>query len=218
MKKLYIFDLDGTLLDTIHTIADSANSALEHFGLPTLETEKYKYFVNKGSKNLILLALNAIGCNTEENFNKVFPLFTELYKKNTFLKPTHFPDMPKTLAKLKEKGIRLAVVSNKPHSLLEPLVPLYFGDDLFDYVLGGRENIPLKPDPYAVNEVLSLCGISPKDAVFVGDTGIDMQAGKAAGVFSIGVLWGFREEKELLENGADVLISNTTELLNYIEA
>ena len=123
--------------------------------------------------------------------------------------------MPETLKGLKEKGIKIAVVSNKPDSTLQPLLPHFFEDGLIDYAFGARENVPLKPDPAAVNEVLALCGLTPEDAVYVGDTGTDMQTGKNAGIFTVGVLWGFRDRKELLDNGADVLIEKASELLHY---
>ena len=216
MKKIFIFDLDGTILDTVHTIAYYVNDALKHFGFPENETDAYKYFAGNGATNLIHRALAAHGLDTEENFNKVFPYYMENYNKNTLYKTEHFPNMPETLKALKEKGIKIAVVSNKPDSTVQPLLPHFFEDGLFDIAFGARENVPLKPNPSAVNEVLDLYGLTPEDAVYVGDTGTDMQTGKNAGIFTVGVLWGFRDEKELLEFGADVLISKAEDLLLYV--
>ena len=216
MKKIFIFDLDGTILDTVHTIAYYVNDALKHFGFPENETDAYKYLAGNGATNLIHRALDAHGLDTEENFNKVFPYYMENYNKNTLYKTEHFPNMPETLKALKEKGNKIAVVSNKPDSTVQPLLPHFFEDGLFDVVFGARENVPLKPNPSAVNEVLDLYGLTPEDAVYVGDTGTDMQTGKNAGIFTVGVLWGFRDEKELLEFGADVLISKAEDLLLYV--
>lgn len=216
MKKIFIFDLDGTILDTVHTIAYYVNDALKHFGFPENETDAYKYFAGNGATNLIHRSLAAHNLDTEENFNKVFPYYMENYNKNTLYKTEHFPNMPETLKALKEKGIKIAVVSNKPDSTVQPLLPHFFEDGLFDVVFGARENVPLKPNPSAVNEVLDLYGLTPEDAVYVGDTGTDMQTGKNAGIFTVGVLWGFRDEKELLEFGADVLISKAEDLLLYV--
>ena len=216
MKKIFIFDLDGTILDTVHTIAYYVNDALKHFGFPENETDAYKYFAGNGVTNLVHRSLAAHNLDTEENFNKVFPYYMENYNKNTLYKTEHFPDMPETLKALKEKGIKIAVVSNKPDSTVQPLLPHFFEDGLFDIAFGARENVPLKPNPSAVNEVLDLYGLTPEDAVYVGDTGTDMQTGKNADIFTVGVLWGFRDEKELLENGADVLIAKAEDLLLYI--
>lgn len=216
MKKIFIFDLDGTILDTVHTIAYYVNDALKHFGFPENETDAYKYFAGNGVTNLVHRALDAHNLDTEENFNKVFPYYMENYNKNTLYKTAHFPNMPETLKALKEKGIKIAVVSNKPDSTVQPLLPHFFETGFFDAVFGARENVPLKPNPSAVNEVLDLYGLTPEDAVYVGDTGTDMQTGKNAGIFTVGVLWGFRDEKELLDNGADVLITKAEDLLLYI--
>ncbi|MBR3942173.1 MAG: HAD family hydrolase [Clostridia bacterium] len=216
MKKIFIFDLDGTILDTIHTIAYYVNDALSHFGFPENETKKYNYFAGNGATNLIHRALAAHGLDTEDNFNKVYPYYMEQYNKNTLYKTAHFKGLPETLKALKEKGIALAVVSNKPDSTVQPLMPKFFEEGLFDYIFGARENVPLKPDPATVNEVIRLCGVEKQDVVYVGDTGTDMQTGKNAGIFTVGVLWGFRDEKELLENGADVLIAKAEDLLLYI--
>lgn len=216
MKKIFIFDLDGTILDTVHTIAYYVNDALKHFGFPENETDAYKYFAGNGATNLIHRSLAAHGLDTEENFNKVFPYYMENYNKNTLYKTEHFPNMPETLKALKEKGIKIAVVSNKPDSTVQPLLPHFFEDGLFDIAFGARENVPLKPNPSAVNEVLDLYGLTPEDAVYVGDTGTDMETGKNANIFTVGVLWGFRDEKELLEFGADVLISKAEDLMLYV--
>ncbi len=215
MKKLFIFDLDGTILDTVHTIAYYVNDALSHFGFPENETDAYKYFAGNGVAHLVHRALDAHNLDTEENFNKVFPYYMENYNKNTLYKTEHFPNMPETLKALKEKGIKIAVVSNKPDSTVQPLLPHFFEDGLFDIAFGARENVPLKPDPAAVNEVIRLCGVEKQDVVYVGDTGTDMQTGKNAGLFTVGVLWGFRDEAELKENGANVTIEKPEELLNY---
>ena len=216
MKKIFIFDLDGTILDTVHTIAHYVNTTLNHFGFPENEVARYNYLAGNGAENLIHRALAEHGLDTAENFDKVFPYYMEIYNKDTLYKTAHFEGMPQTLAQLKAKGIQLAVVSNKPDSSVQMLMPQFFKADLFDYVSGAKENVPLKPNPYAVNEILSRAGLSAQDAVYVGDTGTDMETGKNANIFTVGVLWGFRDAKELLENGADVLVEKPNELLLYI--
>ncbi len=216
MKKIFIFDLHGTILDTIHTIAHYGNDALSHFGLPGHDTEKYKYYAGNGAETLVHRMLSAHELDTPENFQNVFSYYMEQYNQNTLYKTCHFQGMPETLKALKEMGVKLAVVSNKPDSTVQPLMPQFFEDGLFDYVFGARKNVPIKPNPAAVNEILSLCGLSPEEAVYVGDTGTDMETGKNAGIFTVGVLWGFRSEAELKENGADAIIKTPNALLSYL--
>lgn len=216
MKKAFIFDLDGTLLDTVPSIAYYCNKALEFYGFPTNAEEKYKYFAGDGAVTLIHRALNENGLDTEQNHEKVFKKYIELYDKNSSYKTGHFKGMPETLEKLKELGFVLAITSNKPFSTMEAVLPLFFDTSLFDVMLGGGINIPLKPEPDMVLKVLEETGIKKSDAIYVGDTGTDMLTGKNAGLYTVGVSWGFRDRKELIETGADIVIDSPEQLLDLI--
>jgi phosphoglycolate phosphatase len=161
--------------------------------------------------------LNARNCYNEENFNKVFKIYDDAYNSNTTYKTEIYDGVKELLDNLKEDGIKLAVMSNKPDFATKSVVYEFFGKDYFDIVLGQRDNIPIKPDPYSVNEIIDELGVSKNEVIYVGDTATDMKTGKNAGLFSVGVLWGFRDEKELRENDADLIISHPDELFKYIK-
>ena len=216
MKKLCIFDLDGTLLDTLGTISGYANEALEKNGIAPIEKNEYKYLVGKGASNLVAGMLRYRGCYSEELFGKVFADYNEAYNKNTTRDTEVYPGIRELLDALKAKSIRIAVVSNKPDFATRSVVAAFFGEGYLDEVRGQREGVPIKPDPTAVFEVMEMLGAGAEDCIYVGDTGVDMQTGRNAGLLTVGVLWGFREKDELIENGADHVIAKAEELLKYL--
>ena len=151
-----------------------------------------------------------------ETWEKVFKDYNEAYNKNTTYLTTVFSGLKPVLDKLKKSGARLAVLSNKPHYATVSVTEALFGKGYFDLILGQRENIPLKPDPFGVLEIMKNFGASKEECVYVGDTGTDMETGKNAKLFTVGVLWGFRDEDELKSFGADMIIKEPYELLNTI--
>ena len=161
--------------------------------------------------------LTARNCYTEENFNRVFKIYDDAYNSNTTYKTEVYAGIKELLENLKRDDIKIAVMSNKPDFATKSVVYEFFGKDYFDIVLGQRENIPIKPDPYSVNEIINELGVSKDEVIYIGDTSVDMKTGKNAGLFSVGVLWGFRDEKELIESGADLIISKPNELYEYIK-
>lgn len=214
MKKLCIFDLDGTLLDTLPTISYYCNLSLREFGLPEIEEEKFKYLAGNGAKVLIERMLDEVGADREEYFDKVYKFYNREYDKNVSYLTKPFDGVPEMLAGLKTLGIDTAVISNKPDFAAVNVVKLFLGE-LVDIAHGGREGIPLKPAPDGVFEIMEEAGVTADECIYVGDTGTDMETGKNSGIFSIGVLWGFRKEDELLENGADMIVSHPLEILDY---
>ena len=216
MIKAAIFDLDGTVLDTVGSIEHFCNEALKKCGISPNPTEKYKYYAGNGAKILIHRALEVQNCDTEENFNRVYPLYMESYNNNSAYKTEHFKGLPEVLKKMKEQGITLGIVSNKPQSTVDEVLPSFFSDGFFKYVYGSQGKMPLKPNPAAVLDIIEKENLSPSEVLYVGDTGVDMQTGKNAEVLTVGVLWGFREKDELVENGADAVIEKPEELLKYI--
>ena len=214
MKKLCIFDLDGTLLDTLPTISYYCNLSLREFGLPEIEEEKFKYLAGNGAKVLIERMLDEVGADREEYFDKVYKFYNREYDKNVSHLTKPFDGVPEMLAGLKTLGIDTAVISNKPDFAAVNVVKLFLGE-LVDIAHGGREGIPLKPAPDGVFEIMEEAGVTADECIYVGDTGTDMETGKNSGIFSIGVLWGFRKEDELLENGADMIVSHPLEILDY---
>lgn len=216
MFRGIIFDLDGTLLDTIETIAFYGNKALEKYGFKAIETKEYKYFVGDGAVQLIERMLAFRGSHDKEMFEKVFNEYNFLYNNDTFYKTTVYDGINELLKSAKEKGIKLAVLSNKPNIATQDVIKRFFGNDTFDFFYGAREGIPLKPDPTSAIMLAEEMGIQKEEIVYVGDTCVDMKTGKSAGFYSVGVLWGFRDRKELEENKADLIISHPSELLKLM--
>lgn len=216
MTKLCIFDLDGTVLNTLTTIAYYGNNALSAYGIQPIDEEDYKLLIGKGIVNLIKNMLNFRGCMSEENFEKVFRHYDTAYNANTSYLTTPYAGIPEMLTAIKEKGISMAVVSNKPHFATTGVVNAIFGENYFDLVYGQRDGVPIKPDPTAVIEVMEHFGVTPEECLYVGDTGTDMKTGKNANIYTLGVLWGFRGKEELVQNGADAVIEHPGQLLEYL--
>ncbi len=218
MIKLCVFDLDGTVLDTVESIAYYGNYALEKNGIDPIAVEEYKYLAGNGIINLIKNMLRFRDCLTDENFEKVFHDYDTAYNANTSYKSKMFDGMQEALDGIKAMGVKIAIVSNKPHFATTGVVNSLFGEGYFDLVYGQREGIPIKPDPTAVLQILSEVGVDREECLYIGDTGTDMQTGKNSGLYTIGVLWGFRGKEELLENGADKTIEKPHELYDHIRA
>ena len=212
MKKLFIFDLDGTILDTVHTIAYYVNDALKHFGFPENETDAYKYFAGNGATNLIHRSLAAHGLDTEDNFNKVYPYYMEQYNKNTLYKTAHFKGLPETLKALKEKGIALAVVSNKPDGPAKLLCAQYFPGV---YALGEASDCPRKPAPDMLYKAMKAIGVDR--CLYVGDSEVDVVTAKNAGAKCLSVLWGFRDRADMEEVGGEYFCEKPADLLMKLE-
>ncbi|MBE7021199.1 MAG: HAD family hydrolase [Ruminococcaceae bacterium] len=211
--RLMIFDLDGTVLDTVTTIAHFCNEALIKYGLKTFPVERYKYFAGEGAKKLTENILTAQNAYNEDLHIKLFDYYMESYDKTPAYLTTIFKGLKETLDELKKMGIKIAIVSNKPHFATLSVTEELYGKGYFDLIFGQRENVPLKPDPTAVLETVSHFKVKKEECIYVGDTSTDMITGKNAGIYTVGVLWGFRDENELLENGADKVIKSPEELL-----
>lgn len=217
MYKACIFDLDGTLSDTLESISYFANNALKKFGLSPIPTERYKILVGDGAKTLVRRMLQENGLTDEALFEKVFEYYSTTYN-NDFLYLTKVYDgIYELLELLKADVIKIAVLSNKPHETTEKVINALFRENYFDACYGGREGIPLKPNPYALIGILKELGVTAEECLYIGDTGVDMQTGKNANITTVGVLWGFREEDELRENGADIIVKSPIEIYEYIK-
>lgn len=216
MIKLCIFDLDGTVLDTVTTIAFYGNCALEMNKIEPIEIDKYKYFAGNGTKKLVENMLSYRNCYTDELSEKVFKDYNFAYNAHPTYKTSIFDGMKETLDSLKQSGIKLAIVSNKPDFAAKSVANDLYGEGYFDIIYGACEGIPLKPNPQAIYEIMEKSDIKKEETIYIGDTSTDMKAGKNAGLFTIGVLWGFRDRKELEETGADLIIEKPIELYEYI--
>ena len=212
MIKLCIFDLDGTILDTIHTLTYYVNLTLSKHGISEISEEECKYFVGNGVRVLIERALSSREITNPELLETVLSEFNASYRQNSLYLTEPYPGIREMLSTLKSRGITLAVLSNKPDVLTKSIVSHFFADT-FDMVLGGRDGTPLKPDPTAASEIISQFGYSSKECVMIGDSGIDMLTAKAIdAALGIGVLWGFRTADELTSSGADLLAEKASDI------
>lgn len=196
MKKLLIFDLDGTLLNTIEDLANSTNYALKQNGFPTHETAEYNYFVGNGINKLFERALPE-GFKDETNVLRIRQHFLKHYDVHNADCSVPYPGIPDLLQQLQQQGVLLAVASNKYQSATEKLVKHYFPHIRFALVLGQREGVPTKPDPAIVNTILEHTRIDKAHTLYIGDSGVDMQTALNSGVEACGVTWGFRPVAEL---------------------
>lgn len=216
MKKAVVFDLDGTLSDTIVSIAYCANRALEKFGLQTFENDRYKKFVGDGAAELIRRTLRNQPTDRMDLYEQVIAEYMRLFAVDCMYQVKPYEGIPQLLGELKKRGIRIAVFSNKPHKNTCMVIHDLFGDDIFDVIQGQVEEIAKKPSPDGVFLISEKLGIPVEEMLYMGDTDTDMQTGKNAGAFTIGVLWGFRDRAELEENHADAIIAHPSQLLEYL--
>ncbi|MFR6382047.1 MAG: HAD family hydrolase [Odoribacter splanchnicus] len=213
-KKLVIFDLDGTLLNTIDDLAVSANYALRQHGYPEHELPAYRYFVGNGITKLIERALpEAERC--EPTILQLREEFVGYYQRHKTDLTRPYPGIPELLSHLSAKGIQLAVASNKYHQGTVELIRHYFGTDLFR-LYWDNAGTYLQTRSAIVYEILHLTGITPADALYIGDSGVDMQTARRSGITSIGVSWGFRPRQELTENGACHIVDRPEEIIRYL--
>lgn len=208
-----IFDLDGTLLNTLYDLTDSVNWALEKYGLPTRSIEEVRTFVGNGLRNLMQRAVP----NGEENpvFESLFEFFREYYKSHCNIKTVPYEGIMELMKELKGRGIQMAIVSNKIDAGVKELNAIHFAEYV-DVALGEREGIGRKPAPDSVNEAIRLLGVDKENTVYVGDSDVDIQTAKNAEIRCVSVSWGFRDEAFLMEHGAGIMIDRPLELLEYL--
>jgi phosphoglycolate phosphatase len=210
---LFIFDLDGTLTNTLPAIAYFGNLALEAHGFRPFEQNLYKNFVGDGMDVLIHRMLTAQNADSDENFVKVRKTYDDAYKNDLLHSTRTYDGIPETLDELKKRGDKLAVLSNKPHHAVAPIINKLFGDTFFNSVHGQTSAVPRKPAPDGALAICAQLDEYTKNTIFVGDTNVDITTGKNAGMTTVGVTWGFRDKQELSDAGADYIISKPIELL-----
>lgn len=216
MKKLVIFDLDGTLLNTIADLAAATNYALQACGYPTHDTDAYRFFVGNGINKLFERALPE-GSRSKENVLKIRSLFVPYYNEHNADLSRPYPGIENLLETLQKKGYMLAVASNKYHEATQKLIKQYFPRINFLAILGQRENIPAKPDPQVVYEIMEKAGVERNEVVYIGDSSVDMQTGANAGVTTIGVCWGFRPRTELEAYNPGLIAEQAEDILHFLE-
>lgn len=211
--KLAIFDLDGTLVNSLSDIAEATNYAMDKLGLPRHELSKFNYMVGDGLKLLIERALPQ---DKQDRFDEAVKLYNDYYNKNYTVKTYAYEGITETLDKLKEMGVILAVASNKTDIFTQNVISHYFGGERFTLVCGKEADKPVKPDPWIVNNIIEKLKISKDDCVMIGDTSIDINTGKSAGIKTIGCLWGFRTKEELENAGADFIVEKPQDIVKIL--
>lgn len=207
-----IFDLDGTLADTLGSIADIANGALRAFHLPTIEKERYKLMVGNGADKLLSRMLEAVGADLSPQAFKAFRAeYDRRYAADPLGGVTAYPGLVQLLTDLKAAGVKLGVLSNKPDNMTKLIVKALYGD-LPDTVQGQTDGVPKKPDPTAVLAMTAKLGVAPEEVLYVGDSGVDMDTAHNAGMLSCGVLWGFRSRQELEDHKAAYIVKDAEKL------
>lgn len=212
---LVIFDLDGTLLNTIADLADAANYALARCGYPEHAPAAYPYYVGNGVTRLLQRVLPEEE-RTQENVEKMRERFVEYYGSHLTCHTHPYDGIVKLLHDLRDAGIDIAVASNKYQKAVDELINHYFSDLQWAAIHGQRDGVPVKPDPSIVFGILGECPTPKTQVVYVGDSGVDMLTARRAAVTSIGVTWGFRDEHELRDNYADYIVSDPQQILKIV--
>lgn len=214
MYQNVIFDLDGTLLNTIDDLADAANWVCGNHGWPTHTVEEYKQYVGNGMKKLAQRFVPE-DWRTPEGLQQVLDEFMPYYDAHKEDKTAPYPGISDLLKGLKEAGVNIAVLSNKAHSLVPSILEGYF-PGVFSFAQGALDGLPTKPDPTLLHRLMEEMGATAENTLFVGDSNVDIQTAKNGGLVSCGVLWGFRSRRELEQEGANFLAENTQQLKEVI--
>lgn len=214
--KACIFDLDGTLTNTLESMTYSVNLTLEEMGLSKITKDQCRLFVGNGARVLMEKSLKAAGDTDASRIEEGMEIYGRIFDQNCTYHVTPYEGIPEMLKALKDKGIQLAVLSNKPDRQTVKVVKAIFGEELFDYAQGQKEGIRRKPEPDGVWYLMEQMHVSKEECLYIGDSEVDTATGRNAGLKTIGVLWGFRDRKTLETAGADDLIDRPDELLQFV--
>lgn len=217
MYKACIFDLDGTLTSTLDSLTLSVNKTMKAIGMPPITSEQCRMFVGNGSKVLIEKALKAGGDLKLEKFEQALETYLRIFDENCTYHVVPYSGVPEMLKKLKEDGMKLAVLSNKPDRQAVHVVSSVFGEGIFDRVQGQKDGVPRKPDPTAALMIADSFGVSPSETLYIGDSDVDAATGKAAEMSTILVTWGFRERDILEKAGAGHIVDSASEIVRIAE-
>ncbi|MBP3360938.1 MAG: HAD family hydrolase [Clostridia bacterium] len=217
MIKACIFDLDGTVMDTLRSIAYFVNYTLEKLGAEPIDVDEFRYMAGSGRAVLLHKALAFRDCDTPELFEKACEIYDRAYEGDFMHLTRPFDGIKEAVIKLHEKGIKTAVLSNKPDNVTHFIVEKVFGKSFFDAVCGQCDGMPIKPDPTGFLKLAGEFDVLPEECVMIGDTNIDIKTGSNAGAHTVGVLWGFRTRDELIVAGAEALAAAPGELAEIIK-
>ncbi len=217
MYKACIFDLDGTLTDTLESLTYSVNTTLKELGFGQITEEQCKAFVGSGARKLIERSIKATGDPNANRLDEAMEVYGRVFKKYCTYHVAPYEGIVGMLEELQKMGIQLAVLSNKPHLQTKDVVNAFFSEGTFTKVYGQQEGIPRKPDPTALHMILDELQVEREACLYIGDSDVDMQTGTAAAVSSVGVSWGFRTRDVLAENGATYVVDKPEEIISIVK-
>ena len=214
--KAAVFDLDGTLVNSLDDLADSANATLRAYGFPMHEVEAYRYFVGDGTRKLMERILPQEYAANTTFVEQFMSKYKDRYARNLLQKTKPYDGIMEMLEELRRRGIPMAVCTNKHQSAAEMIVKTLFPHGIFQEVIGDQKGLPRKPDPQKVLHIMRNFGVTGEQTAYFGDTDVDMDTARNAVAFAVGVLWGFRPEEELVAHGADLLLTHPMELFEKV--
>ena len=212
-----IFDMDGTLINSLEDLADSVNETLAHYGFPSHTLEEYRYFVGNGARKLIERTIPKDRVSDSDFVSEVLEYYNGCYERRLTNKTRPYDGILDMLERLKLKDIPLGVCTNKQQFAADEIVKTMFPVNMFGAVIGDQKGLPRKPDPTKVLKIAAQFNVKPESVAYFGDTSVDMETAHNAGFLSIGVTWGFRPKSELIESGAEILINQPSELWQYVD-
>ena len=217
MYNACIFDLDGTLTDTLESLAYSVNETMKEMGMPQITTEQCREFVGNGAKVLIEKTLKASGDEKLTRFDEAYETYLRIFDKCCTYRVKPYPGIPEMLKEMKAQGLKLGVLSNKPDRQAVHVVEEIFGKNIFDHIQGQKDGVPRKPDPTAVLSIAAEFGSDPSETLYIGDSEVDGATGKAAGMDTVLVTWGFRSRYVLEAAEPYRIVDSTDEILMTIK-
>lgn len=217
MYKACIFDLDGTLTDTLDSMTFSVNETMKEIGRPGITQEQCRQFVGNGAKVLIEEALRSGGDKDLNRFDEAFAAYGRIFDKNCTYRVKPYDGVPELLKELKSRGVKLGVLSNKPDRQAVHVVEEIFGETIFDAVHGQRDGVPRKPDPSAALSMAGEFGTDVTETLYIGDSEVDAATGRAASMDTVLVSWGFRSRQVLEQAGAEWIVDSAEEILNIVD-
>ncbi len=214
--KAALFDMDGTITDSLESIAHTTNTVLKEFGYPEIELERFKTIVGDGAETQIRRVMKIQGVSDEDIIQKVYARYLEEFEEGCLYHVTPCKGVPELIEKMKARGMKIAVCSNKPHAKSVKVADAVYPAGTFDMVIGQKEGIPKKPAPDMALMAAREFGVDPSECLYLGDTNTDMKTGIGAGMFTIGVLWGFRDRAELEELHPNAIVTTPDEVEKYL--
>ena len=217
MTKLVIFDLDGTLTNTLDSLVYSTNETLKEMKLPQISEEQCRIFVGNGARVQMEKALGSSGSENLDRIEEAMQIYGRIFDANCTYHVVPYEGITEMLESMKNRGLKLAVLSNKPHKQAVHVVETIFGKETFQWIQGQIDTVPRKPDPTAVLQIAEKLGATPEETLYIGDSEVDVATGKNAQMHTVGVTWGFRGKEVLEDAGPELIVNSPEEIMNMIE-